>query len=146
MPSERKAPKRITSSRSRVKHTDVPLWFSWMRFTDNIVQDFDWWMAEFLKHTVDSNERFGDGSVEGLKWDIELVESNIEYMEHVCERLREACNLVNAIARQREQIRHMREDREGFTAFEVQQRQAKANELESGKLKQLEDALKEAMR
>lgn len=140
------ASKRITSPRQRVKHADVPLGFEWSRFTTNIGIDFEWWMGEYVKHTIDRNERFGDGSEQGLRWDIELVESSIDDMQRVCERLQQACDSANAIAHCKEQIRHMREDSDGFEAVEVENRKAKADELEGIKLVELEAALATALR
>jgi uncharacterized protein YqfA (UPF0365 family) len=135
--------RRITSTRSRLK-TDEHLSTIEVRgLGTKIIEDFDYWTGEHIKAAIMQSP---SADVFGLQMDIDMVNADIEWMQDVCKRLREASDLAMAVARQHELIRHMREDHDGLKEAEIEQRIAKADQLASGKLRELEKALAEALR
>jgi hypothetical protein len=109
-------------------------------FTYKIVEDFDYWSGEQIKQAIRDNP----DDEQGLRWELELMD--IDSMEIICERLRNASELAMKVAHVKEQIRHMREDHDGLKEAEVEQRRAKADEFERDKLPALQAALTEALR
>ncbi len=138
--------RRFTSSRMRLQDGEsvdtMPIYAA-----NSLIiyasDDFEYWIGEQVKRAATDRHR----TMGTTEWSIEHnVLDRVERMEEICKALRAQADLVLAVERQREQIRHLREDNDGFSEFEIKQRQRKANELEAGKLVELEAALTEALR